>query len=357
MLSRSAHGCGGGDRVGCRPIFIRADETGWAGMTGQDEDGDPLLVRPYLRDEQAIPAPRSPESSPSTASASAASAAETWPEPGEPSPARGTPAVAAPGPGRRPPVPLPHSRRVLLACLTVLALTVASGLAFALWPGSDPADPGLADRPLPAVSATDPADPAAELGGGTGSPSAASSSAPLPRRRTTIPADKPDAAATGPGPTTASAARPATSAPAGAAPGLAAPTPAPTLSPAPAAARVGVIGADGGLCLDLNGAVAVDDNHVQVFECNRTAAQVWTLATDGTLRVMDKCAQVIADGTVHITGCDSREAAQWRAGRNQSLVNVATNDCLTDPAAGTRSGAGVRVSDCAGAGNQRWQLP
>ena len=306
-------------------------EMGWAAMTGQDEDGDPLLVRPYILSEPGVPAPRpSPE---------------TWPEPAPAPPAPSAPGAARSVATHKAPVPLLRRRGLLLAGLIVLVLTVASGLAFALRPEAGPPAAGLAEQPLPAFSAP---DPAADPDGGTVAPSgsAQSSSAPIPRTRTTT---------TTPATTRATtpATRPATSA----VPSRAAPTPAPTLSPVPAAARVGTIGADGGLCLDLNGGVAVDDNHVQVFECNGTAAQVWTLATDGTLRVVDKCAQVAADATVHITGCDNREAAQWRAGKNQALVNIATNDCLTDPAAGTRSGAGVQVADCAGAGNQRWQLP
>jgi ricin-type beta-trefoil lectin protein len=305
---------------------------GWAGMTGQDEDGDPLLVRPYILSEPGVPAPRS--------------SAETWPEPAPAPPAHAAPGAAGPVATHQAPVPLLRRRRVLLACLLALALTAASGLAFALRPETGPPAAGLPERPLPTFSAI---DPAADPDGGTFAPSgsAQSSSAPIPRTRTTTSTPAATSATTTP------ATRPATSA----VPSRAAPTPAPTLSPVPAAARVGTIGADGGLCLDLNGGVAVDDNHVQVFECNGTTAQVWTLATDGTLRVVDKCAQVAADGTVHITGCDNRDAAQWRAGRNQALVNVATNDCLTDPAAGTRSGAGVQVADCAGASNQQWRLP
>jgi hypothetical protein len=143
-----------------------------------------------------------------------------------------------------------------------------------------------------------------------------------------------------------------TAAPAPQPPGLVA-----ALSPAPAAARVGTIAGAGNLCLDLNGGVPADDNHVQVFTCNGSIAQRWTLATDGTLQVVGKCAQVTADTTVHIIGCDGRSQSQWRAGAGDTLVNVATGQCLTDPEAGARSGAGVRVTPCAATADQRWSLP
>jgi hypothetical protein len=129
------------------------------------------------------------------------------------------------------------------------------------------------------------------------------------------------------------------------------------LSPAPEAARTGRIAAADDLCLDVNGGVPADNNHVQVSDCNGTSAQRWTMAPDGTLQVVGKCAQVTGDATVHIIGCDDREAAQWRAGPEDSLVNLATNECLTDPANGDRSGAAVVVTACSGSDNQQWDLP
>ena len=125
----------------------------------------------------------------------------------------------------------------------------------------------------------------------------------------------------------------------------------------PAADRVGRIQGPGRLCLDLNGAVAVDNNHIQVFDCNQSGAQVWTVAADGTLRVLGKCAAAADDGAVRITGCDGRRTAQWRTGPDRTLVNLARDACLTDPSTGTRVGAGVRVESCSGADRQRWDLP
>jgi hypothetical protein len=122
----------------------------------------------------------------------------------------------------------------------------------------------------------------------------------------------------------------------------------------PAAARVGPITGVGGLCLDLNGGVPVDDNHIQVFLCNGTAAQSWTLAPDGTLQVTGKCAQVVGDATVHIIGCDSRAEAQWRAGDDGSLINVATGGCLTGSA---RAFTAVRLTACENVAAQEWDLP
>jgi hypothetical protein len=211
--------------------------------------------------------------------------------------------------------------------------------------------PGDDDVPIPS-GALPPLSPSGEPAAAPGSPAARSAS-PTPGR-TRAKATPPTAAPTSPAAGATTTPAPVTGATKTAAPdppGLVA------LSPAPSAARVGTIAGDGNLCLDLNGGVPIDDNHVQVFACNGGVAQRWTLATDGTLQVVGKCAQVTADSTVHIIGCDDRPQAQWRVNAGTTLVNVATGQCLTDPEAGARSGAGVRVTACAGSGNQRWTLP
>ncbi|SNY49106.1 Ricin-type beta-trefoil lectin domain-containing protein [Paractinoplanes atraurantiacus] len=124
----------------------------------------------------------------------------------------------------------------------------------------------------------------------------------------------------------------------------------------PAAERVGAIRGQNGLCLDLNGGVPFDGNHVQVFGCNRSSAQTWTIASDGTLRVAGKCALVVGDDSVEIVSCDGRTTAQWRVS-GQLVISAVGDECLTDPSGGRWAGTGVRVDDCDGSAKQRWSLP
>ena len=128
------------------------------------------------------------------------------------------------------------------------------------------------------------------------------------------------------------------------------------LAPPPSDDRVGVIRGQDGLCLDLDGGIAVDGNHVQVFDCNGTAGQVWTLAADGTMRVSGKCALLAGDNTVDIAGCDGQRTAQWQV-FGQLLINAAGGGCLTDPSAGRTAGTAVTVTPCGGSASQRWSLP
>ncbi|MCA2213977.1 ricin-type beta-trefoil lectin domain protein [Wangella sp. NEAU-J3] len=126
----------------------------------------------------------------------------------------------------------------------------------------------------------------------------------------------------------------------------------------PAGDQAGRIATAGGrLCLDLAGGVASDGARVQVYECNRSVAQVWTFTPDGALQVLGRCANVGGDDGVHIVKCDGRTTARWRARADGTLVNAAAGRCLTDPSGGVRSGVAVRVAACGGGGNQRWSLP
>lgn len=308
-------------------------------MTDRDDNSDPLLVRPYLLGE---PGGAAPDAS-----------TQTWPE------AAAEP-VAAPEPPdptvpiRVPVVPPRRWRRrppLLAATVLTLVLVGAVALAASLLPERRTPSALPIDIPPPSLLRPSPA--------GAG-PAPAASAASAAAARVTAATTRPRATASPPPPPSPAAP------PAGTprvAPGTGAAPAPPAASPAgnrlipPPADRVGRIRGAGGLCLDLNGALVIDGNHIQVFTCNDTAAQGWTVAADGTLRVVGRCAAVADDGTVRIAGCDDRRAAQWRPGPDGSLVSVATEGCLTDPSAGATSGTGVRVEPCTAADAQRWQLP
>jgi hypothetical protein len=83
--------------------------------------------------------------------------------------------------------------------------------------------------------------------------------------------------------------------------------------------------------------------------------QRWTVAADGTLRASSMCAKPDG-GEVHMVGCGADQSGQWRAGPNDTLVNLGTNQCLTDPDNGTKTGGRMRLAACGGAG-QSWRLP
>ncbi|MEU8235026.1 RICIN domain-containing protein [Actinoplanes sp. NPDC048967] len=296
-------------------------------MTDRDDEADPLLVRPYLRDEPGGAPPQPSD--------------HTWPEaaaePVAPSAPDAPPPGAAPAP---PPRGVRRHRPLLvLALVVVLAVTGVAAIVWAMLPEPGTRTALPADVPLPSVAVPEPTPATTDP-----PPAVTARTTPPTRSRSTTSSTPTSAPASTPTRTSPAPARTTTSAPTD------------RLAPPPAD-RVGRIHGLGGLCLDLNGAIAVDGNHIQVFTCNETAAQVWTVATDGTLRVVGKCAVAADDGTVRLAGCDGRRSGQWQAGADRTLVALAGGGCLTDPGSGSRSGAGVRIESCSGADRQRWELP
>ncbi|MEU8383379.1 family 16 glycosylhydrolase, partial [Streptosporangium sp. NPDC048865] len=63
--------------------------------------------------------------------------------------------------------------------------------------------------------------------------------------------------------------------------------------------RTGQITGIGGKCVDVAGASSANGTPVQLYDCNGTAAQQWTLGTDGTVRALGKCLDVTAASTAN----------------------------------------------------------
>ena len=116
-----------------------------------------------------------------------------------------------------------------------------------------------------------------------------------------------------------------------------------------------------GLCLDDRGALTTDYNPIQVYTCNNTNAQQWTVESNGTLQVLGKCLDVnggdTTNGTVvDLYDCNGTGAQTWTPQPNGALVNPQSGKCLTDTGSGG-SGTQATIYDCNGAANQHWTLP
>ncbi|WP_433361669.1 ricin-type beta-trefoil lectin domain protein [Actinoplanes sp. CA-142083] len=306
-----------------------------------DEERDPLLVRPYLLDGAG--APEADQSTQTWPSATTREVRSHRALEGADDPTAILPVVPAERPAR-------NGRRRLVvlvaACAVVLLGAAVAGFAALRSSGRPSVSAALPDAPVPALSGLVPPSPAA--------PPVTASSSSTPRKSATRRADSTTVTTAAGAPASSSSAVTSSSAPGSTPAGVPGKTTSPPAALVPA--RTGTIRGQNGLCLDLNGAVVVDFNHIQVFTCNNTAAQRWTLATDGTVRVLDMCALIAGDDTVHITRCDGRTTAKWRTS-GQLVINTANDKCLTDPSSGTAAGTAVRVVTCDGRANQRWSLP
>ncbi|WP_433824984.1 ricin-type beta-trefoil lectin domain protein [Actinoplanes sp. CA-015351] len=336
------------------------------GSTGEDGNDarEPLLVRPFvLQDDD-------PQET----------STETWPaDPTREIPTQLIPTVPSPAPGGPKPPGRRRRRPLLLVGAGAAAVLAIAGYAV-LRPVNQPAVPtSLPGQGLPVVTGPAPSTEAAtdSNAGGIGDGTAAGNGTAgngTARNGTAGngqgDGDQTDQSGatgtTGPGgtrttsplSTTQPAAPTATTTATTTAPAATITTvpPADLVPPDPLLTAQGALTSRNGLCLDLRGGDAAEGREVHVDDCNGTSPQRWQLRADKTLEVLDMCAYLVGDGTVELTGCDTRTTAQWTLDENGRLTNAANGQCLTDPYFGARPGNQVIVTRCTGANNQQWSF-
>jgi hypothetical protein len=116
-----------------------------------------------------------------------------------------------------------------------------------------------------------------------------------------------------------------------------------------------------GLCVDDRAASTAEKNPVQVYTCNGTNAQQWTVASGNTLQALGMCLDVNGGGTtngttVDLYTCNGTGAQVWIPQSNGELINPQSGKCLDDTSWGG-SGTQLQIWDCGDGANQQWQLP
>ena len=115
-------------------------------------------------------------------------------------------------------------------------------------------------------------------------------------------------------------------------------------------------------CLDVAGASTTNGTAVQLYDCNGSTAQQWTVGTDGTVRSLGKCLDVTsastADGAkVQLYDCNGTAAQQWSYNSaTGDVVNTAANKCLDVTGNTSTNGTRAQIWTCTGAANQKWHL-
>ncbi|MFE0463321.1 glycoside hydrolase family 3 C-terminal domain-containing protein [Kitasatospora sp. NPDC058965] len=126
--------------------------------------------------------------------------------------------------------------------------------------------------------------------------------------------------------------------------------------------RTGPVTGYASLCLDVRSAGSADRTPVQVYTCNGTNAQQWTVdPAANTLRALGKCLDVngagSANGTlVQLYTCNGTGAQTWQPQSGGALLNPASGRCLDDTGSGG-AGTQLEIWDCTGGANQKWTLP
>lgn len=117
-----------------------------------------------------------------------------------------------------------------------------------------------------------------------------------------------------------------------------------------------------GKCLDVASANSANGTAVQLYDCNGTDAQRWTLGTDGTLRALGKCLDITDWGTANgaklqIWDCNPGQSNQTWVRTGSSYRNPASGRCLDNPSNGSANGQRIQIWDCYDNSAQWWSVP
>ncbi|MGY4928132.1 ricin-type beta-trefoil lectin domain protein [Streptomyces sp. 900105755] len=116
-----------------------------------------------------------------------------------------------------------------------------------------------------------------------------------------------------------------------------------------------------GKCVDVAGANTANGTPVDLYDCNGTAAQQWTVGSDGTIRALGKCLDVTSGGTadgttVQLYDCNGTAAQKWAVSSAHDIVNPQANKCLDVTGNNSANGTRLQIWTCSGGANQKWTV-
>ncbi|WP_435190653.1 ThuA domain-containing protein [Streptomyces sp. bgisy126] len=126
--------------------------------------------------------------------------------------------------------------------------------------------------------------------------------------------------------------------------------------------RTGEVKGVNGKCLDVDNSQTADGTKIQLWTCNGTAAQRWTVAADGTVKALGKCLDVSgggsADGTkIQLWTCNGTGAQKWTPQADGTVRNPQSAKCLDASGGVWNDGTAVHLWTCHTGANQKWTLP
>ncbi|WP_329103472.1 glycosyl hydrolase family 18 protein [Micromonospora sp. NBC_01699] len=130
----------------------------------------------------------------------------------------------------------------------------------------------------------------------------------------------------------------------------------------PPAGRTGQITGLAGKCVDIAAAGTANGTPIQLYACNGSTAQRWTVSTDSTIRGLGKCLDVTSASTtngakIQLWDCNGSGAQVWQGQSNGTVRNPASNKCLDVTDKSSADGTRLQIWDCYNTSNQIWQLP
>jgi len=118
----------------------------------------------------------------------------------------------------------------------------------------------------------------------------------------------------------------------------------------------------GGKCLNDPGDRTANGTRVVLWNCQSGTEQRWTIASNGTIRVHNRCLDIAGSGgfagqPVQLEPCVGAARELWVQGTAGELVNPASGLCLTDPGSSTANGAAPAMGACRRTPSATWTLP
>lgn len=104
-------------------------------------------------------------------------------------------------------------------------------------------------------------------------------------------------------------------------------------------------------CVDVAAANTANGTPVQLYDCNGTSAQKWTVGTDGTIRALGKCLDVASGGTadgtkVQLWDCNGSAAQKWAVSGARDIVNPQADKCLDVTGNNSANGTRLQIWTC-----------
>lgn len=136
------------------------------------------------------------------------------------------------------------------------------------------------------------------------------------------------------------------------------PPPSPTQRSTSAGQQISSFASD--RCIDIPDGNAVAGARLQIWDCRRTAKQLWTFPADGTVRSMGKCLDVAGHSTddgaaVQLAECSGAASQRFTLNKAYDLVNTRADRCVDVRDSNPDNGARLQIWQCNGNANQKWR--
>ena len=138
----------------------------------------------------------------------------------------------------------------------------------------------------------------------------------------------------------------------------------PTAAHAAAGASSGtILGNNSGLCLSVTGSSTSAGATTDIYTCNGSASETWTLQTNGTIVGKNSGLCLSASGnsstlktTADINTCDGDGYEQWTVGSGGTLVEGASGLCLSVTGSATAAKSTADLYTCNGSASENWTV-